>query len=163
MEEQVEKEMFKCYICNEAEFPSRQQLGAHQGHCKVKHPDRVERSNRVPFGVPMQRFNISEEDSKKFHHHTFNDNWRKEPGRIQRALAAGYEFVEHERSGETTGTNDDGTEIKGVLMRQPIEMYEADQALKQKEIDKVDEQIKRGNYQVGGALQGSTYKPSKIG
>ena len=158
MEDQ-EKEMFKCYICNESEFDSKQKLSVHQTHCKLKHPDRVERSSRVPFGVPMQKFNISEEDSKKFHYHVFNDNWRKEPGRIQRALAAGYEVVEHERSGETSGTNDDGSEIRGVLMRQPIEMYEADQALKQKEIDKVDEQIHKGKFQVGGALQGHTYKP----
>ena len=158
MEDQ-EKEMFKCYICNESEFDSKQKLSVHQTHCKLKHPDRVERSSRVPFGVPMQKFNISEEDSKKFHYHVFNDNWRKEPGRLQRALAAGYEVVEHERSGETSGTNDDGSEIRGVLMRQPIEMYEADQALKQKEIDKVDEQIHKGKFQVGGALQGHTYKP----
>lgn len=160
-ENQVEeREMFPCYICNEAEFDTKQKLGAHQGHCKQKHPDRVERSTRVPFGVPVQKFNISEEDREKFHHHVFNDNWRKEPGRIQRALSAGYEFVEHERSGEAAGTNEDGSELHGVLMRQPKEMYEADQALKNKEIDKVDKQIQRGKFQTGGALQGHTYKPS---
>ena len=158
--DQEEKEMFKCYICNESEFDSKQKLSVHQTHCKLKHPDRLERSTRVPFGVPMQRFNISEEDSKKYHYHRFNDNWRKEPGRVQRALAAGYEFVEHERSGETAGTNDDGSEIKDVLMRQPIEMYKADQALKNKQMDKVDKQIQGDNFQVSGALQGSTYKPS---
>jgi hypothetical protein len=158
MNEQAE--IFKCHICNESEFDSKQKLSVHQIHCKLKHPDRLERSTRVPFGVPVQRFNISEEDSKKFHHHVFNDNWRKEPGRIQRAQSAGYEVVEHDRSGETAGTNEDGSEIKGILMRQPKEMYDADQALKDKEMDKVDEQIQRGKFQVGGALEGSTYKPS---
>lgn len=157
---QEEKEMHKCFICNEAEFETKQKLGAHQGHCKLKHPDRLERSTRVPFGAPTQRFNISEEDKKKFHYHRFNDNWRKEPGRIQRAQAAGYEFVDHERSGETAGTNDDGSEIKDVLMRQPKEMYDADQALKNEEMDKVDKQIQRGRFQVSGALQDRTYKPS---
>jgi hypothetical protein len=110
MEEQAEKEMFKCYICNEAEFPSRQQLGAHQGHCKVKHPDRIERTKRIPFGVPTQRFSPPPEDG--FQYRVINDNWKKEPGRVQRALSAGWEMVEHERSGENVGTNEDGSEVK---------------------------------------------------
>ena len=148
-----EKEMFKCYICNEAEFPTKQQLGAHQGHCKLKHPDRLERSTRVPFGAPVKRFNPPENDG--FYYRVFNDNWKKEPGRIQRAMSAGYEIVEHERSGETAGTNDDGSEIKGVLMRIPQELYDQDQALKQQEIDKVDEQIHRGKFKTGS----HTYKP----
>lgn len=155
MEEQAEKEMFKCYICNESEFDSKQKLSVHQTHCKLKHPDRLERSTRVPFGVPSQRFSVSKEDTAKYHYHVFNDNWRKEPGRIQRAMSAGYEVVEHERSGETSGTNDDGSEIKGVLMRIPKEFYEQDQAAKQQEIDKVDEQIYRGKFKTEGPI----YKP----
>jgi hypothetical protein len=151
-----EQEMIKCHICNEAEFNSKQKLSVHQIHCKLKHPDRLERSKRVPFGVPTQRFVISEEDKKKFHHHVFNDNWRKEPGRIQRALAAGYELAEHERSGESSGTNDDGSTINGVLMRQPIETYKKDQEAKQREMDKVDEQIARGKFKTGE----NTYLPS---
>jgi hypothetical protein len=154
MNEQAE--IFKCHICNEAEFNSKQKLSVHQIHCKLKHPDRLERSTRVPFGVPAQRFSISKEDQEKYHHHVFNDNWKKEPGRIERALAAGYELVDHDKSGETSGTNEDGSEIKGILMRQPKEMYEADQALKDKEIDKVDEQITRGKFQAGE----NTYLPS---
>jgi hypothetical protein len=153
MEEQAEKEMFKCYICNESEFDSKQKLSVHQTHCKLKHPDRLERSTRVPFGTPVKRFNVPDNDG--FHYRVFNDNWRKEPGRIQRTLSAGYEVVEHERSGETTGTNDDGSEIKGVLMRIPQELYDQDQALKQKEIDKVDEQILRGKFKT----EGPTYYP----
>jgi hypothetical protein len=151
-----EQEMIKCHICNEAEFNSKQKLSVHQIHCKLKHPDRLERSTRVPFGTPTQRFVIPKEDQEKFHYHVFNDNWRKEPGRIQRALSAGYELVEHDRSGESAGTNEDGSEIKGVLMRQPIEMYDADQAVKQKEIDKVDEQIAGGKFKTGE----NTYLPS---
>jgi hypothetical protein len=149
------KEMFKCHICNEAEFPTKQQLGAHQGHCKLKHPDRLERSSRVPFGTPQRRFSISKEESEQFHYHVFNDNWRKEPGRLERALSAGYELVDHDHSGDNAGTNDDGSEIKQVLMKQPKEMYERDQAAKQKEIDKVDEQIHRGKFKT----EGPTYSP----
>jgi hypothetical protein len=151
-----EKEMYPCYICNEVEFDTRQKLGAHQGHCKLKHPDRLERSTRVPFGTPNQRFSISKEDQDKYHYHVFNDNWRKEPGRIQRALSAGYELVDHDRSGESSGTNDDGSEIKGVLMRQPIETYRKDQAAKARQMDKVDEQISRGEFKTGE----NTYLPS---
>ena len=153
--DQVEKQMFKCHICNESEFDSNQKLSVHQVHCKLKHPDRLERSTRVPFGVPTQRFSISKEDAEKYHHHVFNDNWRKEPGRIQRAMSAGYELVENERSGESAGTNDDGSEIKGVLMRIPKELYDQDQAAKQKEIDKVDDQIYRGKFKT----EGPTYSP----
>ena len=39
-------------------------------------------------------------------------------------------------------------------------MYQADQALKNEQMDKVDKQIQGDNFQVSGALQGSTYKPS---
>ena len=148
-----EKKVFKCHICNESEFDSKQKLSVHQTHCKLKHPDRVHRSSRVPFGAPVQRFNTPQNDG--FHYRVFNDNWKKEPGRIQRAMAAGYEVVEHERSGETSGTNDDGSEIKGVLMRIPQELYDQDQELKHREIDKVDEQIHRGKFQT----EGPTYLP----
>jgi hypothetical protein len=58
---------------------------------------------------------------------------------------AGYEMVPHERSGEAVGTNEDGSEITGVLMRIPKELYEEDQAAKQREVDKVDEQIMGGS------------------
>ena len=151
--EQAEKEMFKCHICNESEFDSNQKLSVHQVHCKLKHPDRLERSTRVPFGTPVKRFNTPEKDG--FHYRVFNDNWKKEPGRIQRAMSAGYEVVEHERSGETSGTNEDGSEIKGVLMRIPQELYDQDQALKNLEMDKVDEQIHRGKFKT----EGPTYTP----
>jgi len=153
MTEEKQVEMHKCYICNEAEFDSKQKLSVHQTHCKLKHPDRVERSTRVPFGMPVKRFNAPEEDG--YVYRVFNDNWRKEPGRIQRARSAGYELVQHERSGESVGTNDDGSEIKGVLMRIPKELYDQDQALKQREIDKVDEQIYQGKFKT----EGPTYLP----
>jgi hypothetical protein len=156
MQEENQVEMHKCYICNDAEFQSKQQLGAHQGHCKIKHPNYRERTDRIPFGAPAQRFLIPKEDQEEYHYHVFNDNWRKEPGRIQRAELAGYTVVDHDRSGETTGTNDDGTEIKGILMRIPKEMYDEDQAVKQQEVDKVDDQILRGKFESGK----NTYMPS---
>jgi hypothetical protein len=151
-----EKEMFPCYICNEVEFDTKQKLGAHQGHCKLKHPDRLERSKRVPFGVPVQRFTSPPDDG--YQYRVFNDKWRKEPGRIQRALSAGYEMVEHERSGDTVGTNEDGSEVKGVLMRIPKELYDQDQALKNEALDKIDEQIYQGEFKKSG--NDNRYLPS---
>ena len=135
--------MYKCENCNEAEFETEQQLRGHQMKCRPK------RKERIPFGVPSQRFSVSKEDAEKYHYHVFNDNWRKEPGRIERALNAGYEMVDHDRSGETAGTNEDGSEIKQVLMRIPKEMYDQDQAAKQAELDKIDEQIYSGRFKEG--------------
>ena len=146
------KETFPCYICNEVEFDTRQKLGAHQGHCKHKHPDRVERTKRIPFGTPVQRFKSPPEDG--YQYRVFNDNWKKEPGRIQRAMSAGYELVEHERSGDTVGTNEDGSEVKGVLMRIPKELYDQDQKEKQKVNDKIDELINRGGFRSGENTHG---------
>lgn len=144
-----EPKMYKCWICNEAEFNTKQKLGAHQPHCKAKNPQYKERTNRVPMGMPQRRFQVPKEDGEKYHYHIFNDNWRHRPDRIQRALAAGYEMVEHDRSGENTGTNEDGSEIKGVLMRIPKELYDEDQALKNREMDKIDEMIGRGGFRPG--------------
>jgi len=117
----------------------------------------------VPFGVPVKRFNAPEEDG--YVYRVFNDNWRKEPGRIQRAKMAGYEMVAHERSGEAVGTNEDGSEITGVLMRIPKEVYEEDQAAKQREIDKVDSQIMGGTltqvdkkYSPDGGIKKTIYR-----
>ena len=149
---EVEKVMHKCFICNDAEFDSKQKLSVHQTHCKLKHPDRLERTKRVPFGVPVQRFSSPDEDGFKYR--VFNDNWKKEPGRIQRAMSAGYETVEHERSGDTVGTNEDGSEMKGVLMRIPKELYDQDQVEKQKENDKIDELIGRGGFEPGKNTHG---------
>lgn len=141
--DQENTEKFKCKNCGEAEFDTEQQLRGHQMKCRPK--DKVDiRKERVPFGVPAQRFNVPENDG--FHYHVFNDNWKKEPGRIQRALKAGYEVVDDEQSGSTVGTNEDGSEFKGILMRIPKELYDEDQAVKNKELDKIDEQINRGRF-----------------
>ena len=144
-----ETEVFKCEFCG-VEYDSLQKVSVHKVHCKKK----AERKERVPFGVPARRFNAPEDPD--YVYHVFNDNWRKEPGRIQRAVAAGYEMVDHARSGESVGTNDDGSEINGVLMKIPRELYEEDQAMKQKEVDKVDEQIYRKDYRAEGGLR---YRP----
>jgi hypothetical protein len=106
------------------------------------------RKERVPFGVPQQKFGTPPNDGFKYR--VFNDNWRKEPGRIQRAMDAGYEKVaESPINGMAVGTNEDGTPINGVLMRIPKEWYDEDQEKKQAEVDKVDQEILKGRFQEG--------------
>lgn len=137
----------KCEHCGEAEFDTAMQLRGHQMKCRPQENQEVQedrRQERVPFGVPEQRFTDLPDDG--FHYRVFNDNWRKEPGRVQRAQRAGYEVVEHPQSGKTVGTNEDGTEIKGVLMRIPQELWEQDQAAKEGRRAVVDEQIYQGQH-----------------
>lgn len=139
--------MVTCPIC-EKEFETADELAKHnQMSCKppgeTKGVKRYKRNKRIPFGVPTKRFNAP--DNPDYVYRVFNDNWRKEPGRIERAMNAGYE-VATSNTNESVGTNDDGSEIKGVLMRIPKAFYEEDQRKKQEELDKVDEQIYQGKF-----------------
>ena len=122
------------------------QLDGHLIHCRANPRNRSklppkDRKERIPFGTPQRTFDVPDDDS--YQYRIFNDNWRKEHGRIQRAKNAGYQIVP-DKEPYSVGTNEDGSEIKGVLMRIPKEVFDEDQALKQKEADKVDEQIMRG-------------------
>jgi hypothetical protein len=164
METEQTSEVHKCTICGNI-FDTKQALGGHTHHCKKKHekknnvnneataettqsdsssqedpPEdtRKPRKERVPFGVHQVRFSDRPSDDGHYYR-VFNDNWQKDPGRIQRALAAGYEPVDHPQSGMSVGTNDDGSEIKGVLMRLPQEFKDADDALKEKERAVIDD------------------------
>jgi len=154
------QEKIVCEFCGKDDFETPAQLRGHKMTCKPKNQEKVGRKERVPFGGPQQRFSVSEKDG--FAYRVFNDNWKKDPERIKKALAAGYEFVSEDQSGKSAGTNEDGTVIRGVLMRIPEEFYREDQAAKQSEIDKIDEQINRGKftekpgdnrYSPGGGIQ----------
>lgn len=141
----MNEEKFKCEHCNEAEFETPQQLRGHQMKCRPKDiQEREARTERIPFGTPEQKWNTPDDDD--YHYRVFNDNWKKEPGRVQRAMRAGYEVVDDKKSGMNVGTNDDGSEIKGVLMRIPRKFYEEDQGKKARELDKIDEQIHGGKF-----------------
>jgi hypothetical protein len=149
---QGEPKKFKCLNCNEVEFDTALQLRGHQMKCRPR------KQERVPFGLPEKRFaDVPSDDG--FYYRIFNDNWKKEPGRVKRALKAGYEIVDHFESGGNVGTNDDGTEIKGVLMRIPKELYEQDQAAKEGKRMEVDKQIYRGKFEAG--QDGGRYLPGK--
>lgn len=102
------------------------------------------RKERIPFGAP--RAKLVSPGEPGFSYRYFNDNWTKEPNRILRAKAAGYEEVDG-YAHVSAGVNTDGTGIKGVLMRIPTDLWEEDQALKQEVVNKVDEEIHRGSFQ----------------
>lgn len=162
----MENEILRCQHCeavgvNGKTFKNKVALRSHERHCKKKQeqspvieetqketlaPSPRERAKRVPFGVPQRKLKPPEDGSVKYHYRYFNDNWAKEPGRVLRAQQAGYEIVDNQEK-VPVGTNDDGSSIKGVLMRIPQEMYEEDQRLKQTEVDKVDQAIKGGSFE----------------
>lgn len=141
--------MVTCENCGK-EFESEQQLRGHNMKCRPQRSnisrDTINRKERIPFGSKTTSFaNVPQNDG--YHYHVFNDNWHQEPGRIQRAINAGYEFVDHPESGSTRGTNQDGSQIKGVLMRIPEEFHKEDLALKEEERSKIDAQIYGGTFQ----------------
>jgi len=152
-----DQEKFVCVNCDK-EFEDAAKLRGHNMTCRPK--EKANRKERIPFGGPAQRFRTPKNDG--FVYRVFNDNWKKDPERIKKALEAGYELVNEDQSGKSAGTNDDGTVIRGVLMRIPKQFFDEDQAVKQKEIDKVDQQINRGKltekagdnrYSPGGGIQ----------
>jgi hypothetical protein len=108
------------------------------------------RRDRIPFGSPEKKWGCPLNDG--YHYRVFNDNWAAKPGNIEAAQAAGYEFVESNNEKEkpkVVGTNENGTAIKGYLMRIPQEIYDEDQKVKQKVVDRIDEQISAGSLQQG--------------
>jgi len=102
------------------------------------------RRERIPFGTPVSKLKGPKDPN--FVYRYFNDSWMKEPDRVKRAKEAGYEIVDGYDS-ITVGTNEDGSAIKGVLMRIPKEWYDEDQKAKMRELDKVDAEINRGKFQ----------------
>ena len=111
----------------------------------------TKKRQRVPFGGPRQRLTINEQDPN-FHYCWMNDT----EDNIERALAAGYEFVKKGtvEVGDKDVHNQDSDlnsrvskqlrDFAVYLMRQPIEFHLEDQKLSQLEADKVDESIYGG-------------------
>jgi hypothetical protein len=124
------------------ETPEEEPRGRRDEPDRGRRDRETDRSERIPFGAPQQRLQAATREAG-YHYRVFNDNWRREPGRIQRAMQAGYEVVQ-DWDRIPVGTNEDGSAVKGVLMRIPQELYDQDQAEKQKAIDKVDQAIKAG-------------------
>lgn len=98
--------------------------------------------DRVPFGSQRQKLQF--EARPGFKNRIFND-W---PGQIEQAMRAGYRHVKNETSGQpvtrTVGSAQGGGGLTGYLMEIPIEIYEADQRLKDKPLQDFDASIRRG-------------------
>ena len=118
---------------------------------REKSPETEEgRRNRVPFGAHRRRLAVHKKD-ENYVYYWFNDT----QDRLQRALAAGYEFATRKMVGDVgdLDVNNQNSDLNSkvskkinetlttYLMRIKKEFYDEDQALKQLEADKVDEAI----------------------
>lgn len=79
---------------------------------------------RVPFGGPRYKLQLSDEDQKEFKRRGKVPRWfNDQDGRIQRALAAGYNFVkpEHARSLGSgaihEGNTDEGARVSKIVSK----------------------------------------------
>lgn len=117
------------------------------------------RKERIPFGVQHSRLTVANPDPN-YVYRWVNDDGR---GRIDRATAGGYEFVQADsdqkvgtgsadgnsdvgsRVSRIVGTQEGGAGMRAYLMRIKREWYEQDQKAKQALVDQIDSAIKRGD------------------
>ncbi|MCF4166341.1 hypothetical protein L2U69_11855 [Zavarzinia compransoris] len=125
--------------------------------------DQDARRERIPLGAPRSKLGADQRGG--FVRRWVNDT----SGRLEQAQAAGYSFVGEanaistdtgSRQSQVVGTREDGTPMRAYLMETPREFYEEDQALKQREVDKVDEAIKGGSVAGSPGVDGR-YIPSQ--
>lgn len=108
---------------------------------------------RIPFG--SQSSKLAYPKRPGFTRRWFNET----PGRIDRALEAGYTHVLNKDRvpvSKGVGVKDQGGGLSGYLMEIPDELYNADFALKQSRMDDTDDTIMRGEFkaQPGDARYG---------
>lgn len=123
------------------------------------------RRKRRPLGVAVQRLQADVPSG-------MTGRWVNDvPGRIQRALDSGYEFISSDgevaqtRDGgrsEIVGTGRDGGAMRAFLMAIPTVLYDEDQKAKQADLDEIDNAIRRGTPpQVADQDRGAFYTPSE--
>lgn len=112
---------------------------------------------RFHFGVPQAKLQPACELDPAFHYHWINDI----PGRVEMALASGYQFVVKTEITLTpgvvprdsdpgshvsaiVGSQEGGDPLRAYLMKIPLELYEESQGIIQQRIDRVDEAIRQG-------------------
>lgn len=99
------------------------------------------RSIRKPFGGLEQKMNYP--DRPGFHRHRFNDN----PGRIERALEAGYTHVKDKEGNNVkwiVGTAPGGGPQTAYLMEIPEEFFQQDMAAQQQIVNERENAMRRG-------------------
>lgn len=102
--------------------------------------DLPKRPNRKPFG--SMQLKLSHEIRKGFHGHWFNDI----PGRVSRALEAGYEHVKDndgKNISRIVGTAEGGGALTAFLMEIPEEWYQEDMAKEQGHINEKEDLMRR--------------------
>jgi len=146
----------------------------------IRNSERSEgKRERVSFGGPRLKLQLSAKDSKRFEKRGMVPRWfNDDPGRIERALGAGYNFVkpQHATSLGQGALHADGNDpesnarvslvvnrgdpiIRAYLMEIKQEYYSEDQAEKEKVNMKVDEALALGGKQ-GSDIE-NEYRPGK--
>lgn len=140
----------------------------------------TEKRQRVPFSGHRTKLQLSKEDLKGFEDRGEVPYWFSDvDGRIQRAEAGGYEFALPEEarsigrfdlskgSGDLNGrvslvvSKGGGEKTVGVLMKIKKEYYEADQAVKERRNQAVDDALRKNKAgDPGGAGVESAYVPT---
>lgn len=141
---------------------TREEMTEDRAPRRGRKPGREEggRNRRVPLGTPESKLTVPQaQDDKEHEYRWINDK----PGRLMRAQAAGYEFVEDptmqvgtgstngnsgadSRVSRLVGKDERGHPLYAYLMKIKREYYDEDQAAKQKAIDEVENTIKRGRF-----------------
>lgn len=139
-----------------AEEPQAPQAAQPEQPKEAKNPSKINyrsRENRKPMTGLNQR--LSADIPEGLVGHWFADR----PGRVQRAIEAGWMFAHYGVNGvlreddgregaifeEHADTNARGESVRQYLMLIPRELYEEDYAAKQARLDKQMEAIKRGS------------------
>ena len=117
---------------------------------------------RVPFGGVRYKLQLSKEDMEEFARRKMIPRWfNDQDGRIQRAQGGGYKFVKPEYATSLgsgaihQGNTDEGSRVSKIVSRsEPIiraylmeikkKYWDADQVLKEKRNQKVDEALNIG-------------------
>lgn len=129
-----------------------------------KRERRRNRKNRMPFGIPVQKMELTPEQKQYFAErdevpHWFND----EPGRLRRAEGEDYRFVTADEIGSigqgedvnrreglgskvsmVVGKHDDGSPVTAYLMAIPKEFYDENQMEKLKLVEEKEQSIRQG-------------------
>ena len=134
--------------------------GAEQAMNQPDAPLPRHRKTRKPFGSLDQK--LAWPPLAGFHLYWFND----EPGRIDRAKAAGYEHVtdddgKHVR--RIVGVARDHTALEAYLMKLPLEWYQEDMAAEQKRVDEIDDSIRRGDIEGKALTKSDTSQKFYVG
>lgn len=139
--------MFKCDKCN-VEFQTEKQFKDHT--CKDhKRSANEKRKERIPVGIRRKKLDSRVPPDKV-------PRWvNDDPGRLQRFLDGGYEFISDPKASDNStdlGSKismvvDKGTGKRAYLMAIDKDLYQEDQDMKNKRLDRVDHAIKHGKFE----------------